>query len=238
MDSATAETVTAIAAALTAMVALTALLLAYGQLAESRALRREQAQPYVVAFMESGGVSPHFVDLVVRNFGATAAFDVRVETKPNLQRSDGQGGVEDVQLFDALPTLVPGQEWRTFWDYSPERSNVDLTGRHEVVVTFSGADGRRFKPLRYVLDWNTFTNRRWVQQYGIHDAAKALREMQSTVKRWQDSPRGGLAVYTRDGDAVDQRRRDEAANARRRHEELTRRVISDSESASPDEAES
>lgn len=237
MGSSSAQTLTAIAAAVTAVVAVSALFLATRQLAEARSLRREQAQPYVVAFMESSGVSPHFVDLVVRNFGKTAAFDVQVEAEPGLKRSDGQGGIEDVQLFDKLPTLVPGQEWRTFWDYSPARTDLDVPSLHELVVRYNGAEGQRFKPLHYILDWSAFTSRRWVQQYGVHDAAKALREMQSTIKRWQDGPRGGLAVYTRDGDALDQRRREEAANAQRRHEELTRRVIPRPEDEGTDGAE-
>ena len=237
MGSLSAETITAIAAAVTAVVAVSALILATKQLGEARSLRREQAQPYVVAFMESSEVSPHFVDLVIRNFGKTAAFDVQVKPEPGLRRSDGQGGVEDVHLFDRLPTLVPGQEWRTFWDYSPERTDLDVPNRHELVVQFHGAEGQRFKPLNYVLDWTAYTNRRWVQQFGMHDAAKALREIQSTVKKWQDSPRGGLAVYTRDGDTVDQRRREGAAEAQRRHEELTRRVLPRSEQEETDEAE-
>lgn len=37
-----------------------------------------------------------------------------------------------------------------------------------------------------------------VDEYGIHHAAKALREIQQLLKRW--SAQGGLRVWTRDED--------------------------------------
>ena len=57
----------------TAVVALIAGGVAVGQLGEARQLRLEQAQPYVVAYMEPSAASTYFMDLVVRNFGTTAA---------------------------------------------------------------------------------------------------------------------------------------------------------------------
>jgi hypothetical protein len=42
------------------------------QLADARQLRVEQAQPYVAVSMGSDPGQPQFVDLVIKNYGATA----------------------------------------------------------------------------------------------------------------------------------------------------------------------
>ncbi len=58
-------------------------------------------------------------------------------------------------------------------------------------------------PLPSVLDWSAYKGRQWVTVYSMHDAAKALREIQRTLRKWQESVHGGLAMYVRDGDAKD-----------------------------------
>lgn len=223
MDPNFTDWLTAIAALLTASVAVAAVAIASGQLREARRLRREQAQPYVVAYMEASAGTNSYVDLVVRNFGNTAAFDVRMTAGHELQRSDGSGGVEAVGLFETLPTLVPGQEWRTFWDFGRSRSEADLPAVYPVSLRFRDSTGKELGPLNFVLDWKTFSARMWVQQYGLHEASKALRDIQQTLKRWSDGSRG-IAVVARDGDDIDRRRREQAARARAEHEALTERL--------------
>src|SRR5262245_14565535 len=75
----TPEDWTAAAAWVTAFVAIAAAVVGLGQLAEARRVRLEQSQPYVVIFMEPSRAGTYFIDLVVRNFGTTAAYDVRVK---------------------------------------------------------------------------------------------------------------------------------------------------------------
>jgi hypothetical protein len=48
-----------------------------------------------------------------------------------------------------------------------------------------------------------------VTTYGAHHAAKALREIEKTTKRLTEGAAGGLSVVTRDGDARDDRLRQE-----------------------------
>src|SRR5690606_17575341 len=62
------------------------------QVAEMRALREEQAQPYVVAVMEVSSERPGEVDFVIRNYGTTGAHDVRVSATPPLMRAIGAAG--------------------------------------------------------------------------------------------------------------------------------------------------
>ena len=194
----------ATAAWVTAAIALAAGLIAVRQLGEARRLRLEQAQPYVAVFMESGDdVDERFVYLVIRNFGTTAAMNVRLEIDPAPQRAAG-GGVEDVWLPDCIPVLVPGQEWRTLWDFAPRRAEDELSSRHDATVAFEDSQGKRFQ-FAYVLDWSVSKERMHVTTYGIHHAAKALRDIDRKLGRWQESVHGGLAVTVRDGDAKDSR---------------------------------
>lgn len=202
------ETWSAIAAWLTAGVAIAAGVVAVGQLSEARRLRKEQAQPYVAVSMETKPeVDERFVDLVIRNFGETAAFNVRIGIEPWPHRAT-EDSYARVWLPEYIPTLVPGQEWRTLWDFGPRRAGSDLPNRHAATVHFQDSQEERFR-LQYVLDWGVYENRMQVTTYGAHHAAKALREIQKTTKRWTESAAGGLSVVARDGDARDDRLRQE-----------------------------
>jgi len=201
----TAEQWSALAAWVTASVAVIAGGVAVGQLGEARRLRLGQAQPYVVVFMEPSAAGSYYVDLVVRNFGATAAHDVRLEIEPAPHRHTGTGG--ELWLPELIPVLVPGQEWRTFWD-TGQRVESGLPDRHDAVATFNDSDGRALPPLRSILDWGVLKNRATIDIYGIHHAAKALRQIDKTLSRWGERGSGGLAVVTRDGDAKNRRERE------------------------------
>ena len=178
-----AENWSALAAWVTATIAVVAGTVAWHQLREARRLRREQAQPYVAAFMDNSGADPQFMDLVVRNFGTTAATDVVVRIDPPPQRAAGsQEGYNEVWLPDRIPTLVPGQEWREMWDFTPDRAAAELTDRHEAVVTFKDSQGSEYRFV-YVLDWSATRSRMYVKVYGLHDAAKALREISKGLSK-------------------------------------------------------
>lgn len=198
---------TALAAGVTAITAVVAGTIALLQLRHARALRREQAQPYVAAFMEPTEADPHLVDLVLRNFGTTVARDVRITAVPPLRRTGRRGDdPEDVWLPEHIPALVPGQEWRTLWDSSAERAGSDLPDRHDVTISYRDSHNRTLPDTPSALDWAAYRGRRWLGTYGIHHAAKALREIDKTTKKWTDT-RGNLAVRARDGDAADERER-------------------------------
>lgn len=206
----------AIAALGTLAVAVFALLYARKQVAEAAAARAqaaaleiERSQPYVVMFTEPSAATPLLIDLVIRNYGQTSATDVSVELDPWPRRSpdDGASATEDVELPDRIPVLAPGQEWRTSWDDARARQRTDLPEQHVGIVSYGGIDGAlRQSPV--VLDWSLYRSRRWVTIRSIHDGAKALREMSQTMRKWTEGPRGGLATFTRDGDAKDARERE------------------------------
>ena len=211
----------------TAFIAVGAGLVAWRQLHEARRLREEQAQPYVVCYAEKTSGHDQSVDIVIRNFGSTVARDVMLTVEPTLMRSGHAGGEsEPVHLPPLIPALVPGQEWRTWWDLGTERVDFpDLHDRHEVLVTYRDGKGKSLPPTPSVLDWRDFATREWVVTKGVHEVASALEDIRRTVKSFQNSGRGGMAVFVRDGDAADHRQREAMAAAKAQHQELKRQLL-------------
>jgi hypothetical protein len=147
---------------------------------EAERLRREQAQPYVVVFTEQLPAMRYVFDLVIKNFGATAAHEVRLEITPQLTRSfDDDRGMREVWLPAEIPVLVPQQEWRTRWDTGNWRRHAGLPDRHDAVVTFTDSHGRgpdgtpgRFT-YNFVLDWAAY----WGQMgMGEPDIARSIQD--------------------------------------------------------------
>jgi hypothetical protein len=104
--------------------------------------------------------------------------------------------------------LVPGQQWRTFWDFSPDRAKSSLPNQYEASVSFQSANGAEHSHS-YEIDWNVNVDRQWVTVYGIHDVAKSLREIARQIRGWREFGGKGLRVVVRDGDARDERRHQE-----------------------------
>jgi hypothetical protein len=194
---------TALAGVCGVLLALSAALVGGWQLKEARRLRIEQAQPYVAVYADPSPAGSWVFDLVIKNFGRTPATNVRVRIEPTLQRA--AYGDETVALPALLPTLVPGQEWRTFWDTQLARKDSSLPSSYAVEARFSDATGKPEYCLRFELDWEASTHRDVVDVASFHDAAKALQDIRELLKK--AIPAGALNVLSRDGDARDARER-------------------------------
>jgi len=170
---------------------------ARAQLDEARTLRKEQAQPYVVMYAEPAEHDPNVIDLVLKNFGTTAALDVRPDVQPALRQSRSGGSARDIMLPAVIPILAPGQEWRTFWDHGIARHDVNLPDRHEGLVRFRDSEGKEHQ-TPVLLVWSILMNKSWIESYGAHHAAQALRGLDKTLAKWlrQDKV---LQVATYDG---------------------------------------
>ncbi|WP_162231744.1 hypothetical protein [Leucobacter celer] len=208
-----ADWMTAWAAIATCGIAVVALGYAGWQVSEAkksrlqaRDLELERSQPNVVVFCEPSKATPFVIDFVVKNYGLTAATEVTFDIHPWPERTNQGAGSERVELPSVIPVLAPGQEWRTMWDISKDRLTSTLPDRHTGTVSYKGVNGSD-RSSGIDLDWSIYKSRRWMEVYSMYDAAKALREIKSTIKKWTESPQGALSVYTRDGHARDSEKR-------------------------------
>jgi hypothetical protein len=194
----------AIAALGTFFVALFATVFAFMQIRQARALRIEQTRPYVAAYLELGhNFDISFIFLVVKNFGSTTARDITVTSDISMKRAWGNvSNPETLLLFDKLPVLVPGQEWRTLFDWGPSRVQAELDEKYTLTVMSSNSSGKPLPGETFVLDWNTFKPTKNIGVKTIHDVGKSMKKIEETLGKWTEGHRG-LSVVSRDGHRKD-----------------------------------
>jgi hypothetical protein len=222
-SAAVATWVGAIAAMLTFLVALAALFYAAKQVGiaqqqardgatdadETRKLQREllieQAQPYVVVTMEqSQAGGGEFIDLVVKNYGTTAARDVMLSIDPQPERAAHKDNeLKRAKIPETIHALAPGQEWRTFWDSVRDRHDSGLPSEHTVAVSYLGIGEKRLE-FKTTLSWEFFAGRLWFEIRGMHDLAKATHEIEKKLGRLMDG--NALSVLSYDGHFEQERR--------------------------------
>jgi hypothetical protein len=177
------------------LLGVVALVFTNRQIRRSRQVAEEQSRPNVSMFMEPHAADWHVIELVVRNFGRTAAYDVRFSfpNPPTVAEyenaADGYADVVELQLPSELPALAPGQEWRMVWDSALDRAEIGsgiesrFTG---TVVYFDRPDkprGWRFwqrerQPLEtnVVLDWDALPPVQRIELMTTHDLAKREKQ--------------------------------------------------------------
>jgi hypothetical protein len=136
---------------------------------EARITREKQVQPNVVAYAAPNPEVSQYLDLVVTNYGQTAAYHVKLKfpvltVTPYENLVTGEHTTE-LYIPDEIAVLAPGQEWRTLWDSAIERERHhnkndghDVLGsRFEGTVNFQDSGGSSYTN-RAILDWNSFRN--------------------------------------------------------------------------------
>lgn len=192
----------ALAGVVTALVAVAAALFAFMQVRQARLLREEQAQPIVVVDFESAPVWHNAIELVIQNIGKTIATNVHVTFDPPLkstQRHEGYDLAQSTLLTKGIPTMPPGKRVTAMFDLSHERKDSGLPMAYVAKVDFADAHGRAQQSLTYVLDLEFMYGLMRFTEYGVHDAAKALREMRDAMNKWT-AHFDGLRVYIVDED--------------------------------------
>jgi len=202
------ELVIAAAAALTFLVAVAAAIVALVQVIEARRTRDEQSRPYVVAYLV---MDRFLLDLVIKNFGTTPARNVRVVPSKDMHRVTAQNAAIDlIRVFDSMPVLVPGQEWRTFFDSGHDLAQAQAAGNsHEIYSVTITCDDWRGRPVRaetFELDWHQFEAIIYGTPKTIEDVAKGVEKIADELHNLRETSsfgRGGLSVVVRDGEQLD-----------------------------------
>jgi len=177
-------------------IAVVAAFVAYNQVKVARETREEQAQPNVVVYSEPNPHVPQILEIVIRNFGTTPAYNINITVTPPLKATPNiqtMNKIADVPI-PIFPILAPGQEWRTVWDSAVERHNYvqklqqeydknlwapcefkerALFPRHEALATYEDSKQRVFK-TEGVLDFDTRVGTTFVDIETIHDLTKTI----------------------------------------------------------------
>jgi hypothetical protein len=165
------------------------------QIARNRQLAAEQTRPQVAMFMEPHPADWHVIELVVRNFGQTPAYDITFSflNPPTVAEyehaTDGYADVAELRLPQELPVLAPGQEWRMVWDSALDRAEIGSGIESRFAGTVSYYDrpekphGRRLwererTPLetQVVLDWDALPPVQRIELMTTHDLAKREKQ--------------------------------------------------------------
>jgi hypothetical protein len=174
---------------------IVALLVANRKVKHNQRLAAEQARPQVAMLMEPHAADWHVIELVVRNFGRTAAYDIRFSfaNPPTVAEyenaADGYANVVELQLPRELPVLAPGQEFRMVWDSALDRAQIGRGIESRFTGTVSYYDrpqqprGWRFwrrdrSPLQtpVVLDWDALPPVQRIELMTTHDLAKREKQ--------------------------------------------------------------
>jgi hypothetical protein len=172
-----------------------ALIYANQQIRRSHRLQTEQTGPHIGMFMEPHAADWHMIELVVRNFGQTPAYDVQFtfEHPPTVAEyenaTDGYADVVELRLPSQLTTLAPGQEWRTVWDSALDRAELGegIESRFTGTVTYydraEALRGWKFwrrerqpRETKVVLDWDTLPPVQRIELMTTHDLAKREKQ--------------------------------------------------------------
>ena len=171
------------------LVGIVALIFTYRYLQRNRELRLEEIRPHVAMFMEPNASDWQLIELVVRNFGKTAAHDVQFAfTNPPTvgqyeSEHDGLVSVGELALPSTIPVIAPGQEWRTVWDSALNRAQLGTS----IEWRFAGAvkyydepalKGKRRREFQsnVVLDWDDLQPVQRVELMTNHDLAKREKQ--------------------------------------------------------------
>ena len=209
----------------TALVAAVAAVFALRQVYEMRETRKRAAQPNVVVFMDHNPKNWQYLDFVVKNFGVTPAYSIKIamtppDVSPYHNNITGQDvGVTKLYVPEHIAVLAPGQEWRTVWDSAIKRkehadklSDNDVTG----TVTFwdkMNDDPNATSPHRNPiwLDPKTFRNMlRLSSVEPTEQISNKIGEIASTLKDYKKEDQG-IWVYTEPADQERARRAAENA---------------------------
>jgi hypothetical protein len=203
------------------VVAAVAAVVAYNQFRANQKTRDDQSRPYVIADFEPSPTGIVLSDFVVRNIGTTPARDVtvRLDPEPRRAREETAYPLTDARLLSGeLPMLAPGRELRVFFDSMPERYAAKLPMSFKVRIQYRNSKGKLFDETSTV-DMDSGRGSLQATVYGIHDAAKSLKEIEKAIGALVHSLRGPIEVTTERRDEYETRLEVEESEMLRRHEE-------------------
>lgn len=122
------------------------------QFYNARDIRREQTDPYVIAFFELNENHSTVIDFVIKNIGIRPAFNITLLIDPPMLRADEfdeHPFMETKAISKGIAMLAPGQEIRLFFETEAERVGKQLPTDFRVSISFLTSEKR---PLTGIFD--------------------------------------------------------------------------------------
>ena len=118
-----------------------------------------------------------------------------------------------------------------FWESAIEWRNSGFADIYDIFVKYETDVGRRGVlrkrkrevQLTYRIDWSESRGALSSEEYSVHHAVKALREIRDVIESFMKAP--DLPGVVRDAETVDADRRRMMEEALKQHEEITRQVL-------------
>ncbi|CDO89536.1 hypothetical protein [Mycobacterium triplex] len=211
----------------TVIVAAVAAYLALRQVYEAKATRESAKQPHVIAFLDMNQKNWQWFDLVIKNFGPTTAYNIKVKL-PSLKvvpYTTNQGvDVSELYVPTDITTLAPGQEWRTIWDSAIDREEhkPELVSQYVGRLEYSERVDSNSKrhTVQISLDTKMFRNSmRFSDEQPSNPIVGILSQIAATLSQYQNEHEG-IWVYPLSADEQRRHLQEQEATRREKQQEL------------------
>lgn len=143
---------------------------------ETSRLRKVETEPNISVFLEPKEQWISLMDLVIRNNGRGAAYDVRFRIDPDFECQRG-GYLSSFPFMQRIKYLAPGQILRFFLASAVEVFARKEGRAFEITVSYSGASGQNYNE-RFLLDFDDFKGMIQVGKPPLYKLVDTLENLQ------------------------------------------------------------
>ena len=138
---------------------------------EMRLAREEHSKPKVVCYFDHHTRKRQIYDLVIKNCGNSAAFNVKLVFSPQLERYGARRlpALKEIRFR----VMAPGYEWRTFWDSFPGTDISKTPDEFVANVTFDWDRGRRHEAYDTDFDVKSLIGY-WIGETSVEDSLQEI----------------------------------------------------------------
>lgn len=146
--------------------------------------REEKGRPYIYVELEPVNNNLSFLNLVIRNNGAGAAANIKIEFNPNIALRDSSSTViNDMKIMQNMKFLGPGKDVRFFFGslYGDKTKNP-ICQEFKIKITYTNTKGTPYASEQ-ILDPTDYLDLVRLETKGLHDIGKSLEMIAESLKK-------------------------------------------------------
>jgi hypothetical protein len=121
-------------------------------------MRRAGTEPSIAVYLMPEERWVSLIDVVVRNFGAGPAYDIKWQIEAGDEESKNRwAGLYDLALFHGLSYLPPGEQFRSYIASAVELLKEPPVKPLKIIATYRNAEGE-LQEKAFVLDIQQYRN--------------------------------------------------------------------------------